>query len=362
MANYKIEVYSKNGRLLGDIRHLAHSLRWTEQRNAAETVSFRMDLAQYEEYVARTGMSPYDFMDAGTTDIRLVRNGKDRIGAHLIKYSFSPNDPSVDIELSFSGYLNYFKDAYVDVAYNNVRQGEIAWGVINQYQGKQDGDFGIRRGPFTSLGVNPRQRNQMSANVKDFLTRLSNVINGPDFQFTPDKKFNTFDAIGSHRPDIRLSYPGNVASFSFERSVDSLANYVIGIGSGDGDDAPRVYSTDPFSRQALYRREKIVTFSSVEREETLQENTDGVLELLKDVRELPKFTLADGVLDLNDVGIGDTIYAEMNGYIMFEHVRGFYRIEKIEVEVDDNDAEEVKLTFDDLNIDDVIAQQEDEEE
>lgn len=361
MAEYKIEVYSKNGKCLGDIRHLAQGLKWTEQRNAAETVSFRMDLARYEEYVKKTGMRPYDFMDAGTTDIRVVRNGKDRVGAHLIKTAFSPNDPSVDIELSFTGYLNYFKDAYVDADYDKTGQGDIAWGVINQYQGKQDGDFGIRRGRFTSLGKNPRQRHQKRANVKDFLVRLSNVIDGPDFQFTPDKKFNTFDAMGSYRPDIRLSYPGNVASFGFERSVDSLANYVIGIGSGNGDDAPSTYATDPYSRKALYRREKIVTFSSVVRETTLQENTNGVLELLKDVRELPSFTLSDGVLDLNDVGLGDTIYIEMNGYIMFEHIRGFYRIEKIEVDVDENDAEEVTLTFDNLSVDDIIAQQEEDE-
>lgn len=361
MAEYKIEVYSKNGKCLGDIRHLAQGLKWTEQRNAAETVSFRMDLANYEEYVKKTGMRPYDFMDVGTTDIRIVRNGKDRIGAHLIKVAFLPNDPSVDIELSFTGYLNYFKDAYVDADYDKTRQGDIAWGVINQYQGKQDGDFGIRRGKFTSLGKNPRQRHQRRANVKDFLVRLSNVINGPDFQFTPDKKFNTFDAMGSYRPDIRLVYPGNVASFGFERSVDSLANYIIGIGSGNGEDGPKSYATDPFSRKALYRREKIVTFSSVVLEETLQENTNGVLEMLKDVRELPSFTLADGVLDLNDVGLGDTIYAEMTGYIMFEYIRGFYRIEKIEVDVDENDAEEVTLTFDNLNVDDIISQQEENE-
>lgn len=361
MAQYKIEIYSKNGSLLGDIRHLAHDFKWSEQRNAAETVSFRMDLARYEEYVAKIGMNPYDFMDVGTTDIRIVRDGKARIGAHLIKFNFAPNNPSVEVELGFSGYLNYFKDAYVDAEYNNVRQGDIMWGVINQYQGKQEGDFGIRRGAFSSLGKNPRNRNQKRANVKDFLVRLTNVINGPDFQFTADKKFNSYDAIGNYRPDIRLSYPGNVAGFSFERSVDSLANYIIGIGSGNGDDAISASSTDPFSRQALYRREKIVTFNSVEREETLQENTDGVLELMKDVRELPSFTLADGVIDLNDVGIGDTIYAEMSGYMMFDHIKGFYRIERLEVSVDDNDAEEVKIIFDNLSVDDIIAQQEENE-
>jgi len=47
--------------------------------------------------------------------------------------------------------------------------------------------------------------------------------------------------------------------------------------------------------------------------------------------------------------------------IMFEHIRGFYRIEKIEVNVDENDSEEVTLTFDNLSVDDIIAQQEENE-
>lgn len=47
--------------------------------------------------------------------------------------------------------------------------------------------------------------------------------------------------------------------------------------------------------------------------------------------------------------------------ISFEHIRGFYRIEKIEVDVDENDAEEVTLTFDNLSVDDIIAQQEENE-
>lgn len=360
MAKYGVLVYSKGGVLLGDIRHLARNLKWSEQRNQPETVSFDMDLAKYEDYVSRIGMSPYDFMDADQTDIRIVRDGVARIGAQLIKFSYSPDDPSIKVELYFDGYLNYFKDAYVNAAYTAQTQGDILWGVINQHQSKDYANFGITRGPLSSTGPFTRDRNQTRANVKDFMIRLSNVIGGPDFKFTPDKKFNSYDMLGTYRPDIKLIYPLNVDDFGFSRSADSLANFIYGIGSGNGDDAVQATTSDTTSMSGRYRREKVATFNSVEKQTTLQENINGLLALTKDVRELPRFTMHDGILDLNDLFAGDTVYAEIQGYASLSHVHGYYRIEKIECDVDDNDAETPSLTFDDLNIDDVIAQQDTE--
>lgn len=360
MAEYRIEVYNKAGVNLGNIRPLASNLKWSEQRNAAETVSFSMDLQKYEEYVARVGMTPYDFMDAGTTDIRLVRNGVERIGAHLVKFEYSPDDPGVSVELAFSGYLNYFKDAYVDVSQKNVDQGDILWNVINQYQSKPHANFGITKGTNVSRGMK-RERNQKLAEVKDFIVRMTNVIAGPDIQFTPNKEFHSYDVMGTYRPDVRLIYPGNVDSFGFERSVATLANYIYAIGSGNGEDAVNTTSQDVPSMIERYRREKVVTFNSVEQEATLQQNADGVKEVAKLVYELPQFTVHDGILDVGVVRAGDTLYAEIGGYKSFEHVHGDYRLEKLEVDVDDNDSETVTVTFDDINIDDIIEQQDTED-
>lgn len=355
--SYRIEVWNKSGSCLGDIRHLAHNLKWTEQRNAAETVSFDMDLGEYEAYLKKINMTPYDFMDSAVTDIRLVRDGVERIGAHVVKLHYTPDDPSVKVEVSCTGYLNYFKDAFVDVSQNDVDQGEILWRVIDQYQKKPYGDFGIRKGDYVSRGMK-RQRNQVRARVKDFIVRMTNVIKGPDIQFTPDKKFNTYDAMGSYRPDIRLIWPGNVSSFDFERSAASLANHIIAIGSGNGDDAIMTTSEDADCMRAQYRREKLVTFNSVEHMDTLQQNADGVREVAKHIYELPVLTVQNDVLDLNVLHVGDTVYAELNGYEVFNHIRGNYRIEKLEVSVDDNDSERPTITFDDIDIDKIIEQQE----
>lgn len=359
MAEYRIEIYNKSGVMLGDIRHLARNLKWSEVRNGAETLSFSMDLAKYEKYLNKLGMNSYDFMDAGTTDIRVVRNGKDRIGAHVIKMDFQPDDPSISVDISCSGYLNYFNNAFIDINMLNQPQGDIMWRAIELYQAKSGANFGIIRGDKSESKI-LRDRVRKGANVKDFLVKMTNVIDGADFKFTPDKKFNSYKALGSFRPDIRLVYPENVASFGVERSIDSLANAIIGVGAGNGDDAIKYNAENTLSIVERYRREKVVSFNSVSRMETLKENTEGVLGVLKDVRELPEIELADGVIDLDYVGVGDTVYVGIEGYRTLSHIKGYHRIEKIEVSVDENDSERVKLTFDGLNVDDVIKEQDNE--
>lgn len=360
-GRYEIEVWNKLGKNLGDIRHLCSSLKWTMQRNSHETVQFSMDLARYEDYLARNNtLVPTDFMDVLTTDIRIKREGKYLLGANVIKFSYSPTDASVTITVDCSGYLNFYKDQYVDISYDNVDQGDVMWGVIAQCNAKTGGDYGVQKGTFVSR-KKKRNWHESRKNVKDFLQRKSKVIDGADFEFTYDKKFNTYDKMGTYRPDVKLIYPENVESFDFERSGDSLANAIIAIGSGNGEDA--IFydgAVDYSSIGDRYRHEKIVTFNSVEESDTLKENADGVLQLLSEPRELPKFTIHDGILDLNDIHIGDTIYIELQKFASLKHIKGYYRIERIECSVDAQDAETVTITFDDLDIDSIISEQPEE--
>lgn len=358
MSRYEIEVWSKNGVLLGDIRHLCSSLKWTMQRNAHETLEFEMDLYEYEQYIEKIGViaNPFSFMDILSTDIRVKREGKYLFGANIIKFGYSPDGASVKLTVSCTGYLNYLKDQYLTIDYDNAWQGDILWGVIEQVQAKTGSNFGIKKGNVAQ-GMK-RDRHFTKKNVKDFIQQMTNVIKGPDIKFDADKTFHSYEALGNYRPDIRLVYPENVDSFTFERRGDVLFNYIQGFGSGNGDDAVQASSQDYHSMQQFYRREKVVTYNSVERLSTLQENVNGVLQATKDPRELPSFTVHDGILDLNDVGVGDTVYAELGGFKSLSHIKGYYRIEKIECSVDNNDAETVDITFDDINIDNIVAQQE----
>lgn len=361
MAKYEVEVFSKDGRPLGDIFHLCSGFKWSKTRNDADMCSFEIDLTKYEQYIQMIGFgdNPHAFMDVGKTDIRIKRNGLYLVGANVIKFGYQGSGESVKMSVSASGYLNYYKKRYADIAYTNTPQQDIMWGVIDACNQEFGGDYGVRRGIHIGSTVR-RDRNQLRKEVKSFLQQISEVSGGCDFEITPDKKFNTYEAQGVHRPDTRFEYPGNIAGFSFERSVDNVANFVYGIGSGNGEDAIQVTAEDTDSESAIYRREMIATYNSVTEIDTLQQNANAVLHYAKDPIELPNITIENGDIDLNTVGIGDTVYVKLAGNKSIANIDGFYRIESLSVSVDDNGWETVDITFDDIDISEIISKQEED--
>ena len=358
MAKYEVLVYSKDGNPMGNIFALCQNFQWIKTRNEAYACSFDLDLNKYEEYIEAIGFvaNPYDFLEVGRNDIRIKREGQWLLGTNVVKFSYSVDENSVMMKVQCTGYLNFYKTQYVNISYNNTPQHEIMWGVIDQCNQKNGGDYGITQGAHVGSIVF-RNRNQVRKEVKTFLQQMAEVLGGCDFEFTADKKFNTFDAIGTYRPDMRLTYPGNIASFSFDRSVEKVANFIYGIGSGNGEDAVYAEAEDGPSEDYLYRREKIATYNSVVEFDTLAENIEAVKHYSKDPIELPTITVQDGVLDLSAVGVGDTLPVEMNGSKQLSHINGFYRIESITCNVDENGSETVALTFDDIDIEGIIALQ-----
>lgn len=363
MAKYEVLVYSKDGLPMGNIFALCENFEWSKTRNEAESVTFDLDLNRYEQYIETIGFgdNPYTFMEVGRNDIRIRRNGQWLLGTNIIKFNFSSSDNSIIMKVSATGYLNYYKRRYVDIAYTDTPQQDILWGVIEQCNALAGGDYGITQGEHVGATVN-RDRNQIRKEVKSFFQQMANVINGPDFEFTADKKLNTYQAIGRYRPDVRLVYPGNVASFSFDRSVEKVSNFIYGVGAGNGEDAIQAESEDSASQTYLYRREQIATYNSVVQEETLQQNIDAIKHYTKMPIELPDLTIQPDVLDLSSIGVGDTLPIEMNGNKSLAHINGFYRIESIKCAVDQNGSETPTLTFDDIDISAIIAMQEAENE
>lgn len=356
MAKYKVVVFSKDGKAMGNIFSLCENFKWSKTRNDAESVSFSLNLDRYEEYLETIGLgdSPHSFLETGRNDIRIMRNDQWLIGTNVIKFTYSGGDGGVTMKVDCSGYLNYYKKRYIDIDYDDTPQHLILWGVIEAANAKYGGDYGVRQGIHKGSVV-LRDRHQVRKEVKSFFQQMSQVLAGPDFEFTHDKKLNTYEAIGSYRPDIRLVYPGNISGWAFDRSVEKVSNFIYGLGSGNGDDAIQAEAEDAPSEDYLYRREQIVSYNSVVDEGTLQQNIDAIKHYAANPIELPTITVQDGVLDYSTVGIGDTLPVEMRGNKSLAHINGFYRIESITVDVDNNGAETGSLTFDDIDIDEIIA-------
>ena len=362
MAKYKIEIFSKEGRALGDISALVQNLNWTKTRNEAESVDFEINLFQLEKYLETIGFekNPFEFIEAGRTDLRIYRNGRAILGANISKLDYSIGSGGATVKVSALGYLNFYKSIYHDISFTNTPQHEIIWGVIEQINAKAGGDYGIRRGAHIGKTVR-RDRNFTRKEVKSFIQQLSEVIDGVDFEFTPDKKLNTYESIGIYRPEVRLEFPKNIESVDFSRSIGSTYNFIYGIGSGNGEDAVQAQVSDSLSIGEYYRREKVVNFNSVQEETTLRENINAVLNASKNIFELPSVKVGDGVLNLNEVSVGDTIWLSLGKYASIKHIQGYYRIEQIAVSVDNNGAESVSLTFDGLDIEKIISGQEQNE-
>lgn len=359
MAKYEVLVYSKDGLPMGNIFALCKNFQWQKVRNDAGSVTFDLDLERYEQYIEEIGFGddPHSFMEVGRTDIRVRRNGQWLVGTNIIKFDYGVDENSVTMKVSCTGYLNYYKKRYIDIDFDNTPQEDIIWGVIDACNQKYGGDYGITQGVHVGESI-VRDRHQVRKEVKSFIQQMTQLRAGVDVDITADKKLNTFIAQGAYRPDIRLVYPGNIASFGFSRSVENVSNFIYGVGSGNGEDAIQAESEDAASEDYLYRREQIASYNSVIEEGTLQQNIDSLKHYLSDPIELPTISVQINTFDLSSLGIGDTISVEMTGNKSLAHINGFYRIESITCKVNDQGDEFVDLTFDDIDINEIISLQE----
>lgn len=359
MAKYAIEIWSKDGIPIADIRQICTSFSWSKTLNGSESVGFTVDLKRLEDILKASGYGgdPFGFMEVGRSDIRIKRNGKYIVGANIYRFEYTSSYNSVTMRVECVGYLNFYKTQYISAEYTNTPQQEIMWDVISRCNEKTGGDYGIRQGTHTGDTVY-RDRSYERKEVASLIQQMSNVINGCDFEFTPDKLFNTYQTKGTYRQSVRLTYPGNIQSFNFTRTLDKVANYVYGIGSGTGEEAVQSQAEDPDSEDYLYRREKISLWNSVQDQDTLDEHTESVLHAGSTIIELPNITLRDNALDMSEIDTGDTIRVELGAFASIAHVSGDYRITSIVCVVDDNDSESVTLDFDDLDIEQRIQQQE----
>ena len=359
MAHYEIEIWDKSGKPIADIRPICSNLQWSKTLNGSETLGFTLDLKRFENILEQVGYKndPFGFMEVGRCDIRIKRNGTYILGANIYRFEYTSSYNSVTMRVECVGYLNFYKTQYVSGQYSNIPQEDILWDVINKCNQKTGGDYGVRRGTHKG-GTTKRDRKYERKEVANLIQQMSEVIGGCDFEFTPDKKFNTYETKGSYRPSVRLTYPGNIQSFNFSRTLDKVANYVYGIGSGNGEDAVQAWAEDTDSEDYLYRREMVAIWNSIGEQNTLDEHTDAVVKAAKDIIELPNITLRDNELDLSELDVGDTVKVEMGEMLSLAHVAGDYRIQTISCNVDENDSESVTVGFDNYDIDDIIHNQE----
>lgn len=355
MEKYSIELWSRTGVFLADISRLVKGLKFDLQRNEAEQLEFSVDLGVYESYCASIGTNPTSILGPYQTDVKVKRNGEYLFGTHIGYVTTEMGETSSTISVRCFGYLNLLIDRYVTKSYDlseNWDAVDIAWDLIETTQSQTNGDLGMSQGAQQTTTVQ-RERNYDRQNVKDAIVNLTKLVTGNfDFEFTYDRQFNTYEQIGSDRHlELQFIYPGNIRAVSVPRDGTALYNKIYGLGSGFGADQVISIQEDNDSQLNYGVHERITVFNSVVLQDTLDENTDGDLQQRKGLLEIPTMTVSGEDFNLNEFGIGDRVTVQIDEHPFLATVAGIYRIEKISVSVDENEAETIKLYFDNFGVD-----------
>jgi hypothetical protein len=347
VSKYAVELWN-NGQLVADLSGRANGRSITQSRNEADEITWSINLDEFERYCRLMNLDPKTLIIVNSTEVR-IRRGRKYLAGGQITYSdtyLTANAQTISIRAT--GYLNLFKYRFTDTEriFTETDGGQIASDLITEAQAGENRDFGVTIGSIATTGNHDRTYKR--TNVKDALQNLTNVQTNPlDFEFTPDKVFNTYKQLGSQRADIVFEYPRNITSGRFPVDGTEMGNQIIVLGSGFGELATAQVTVDDLGSQGNYKvRQKIVVSNSKEDIDELTQ--DGKIELAKWANpfQVPAIDV-DGNLSpyVSDYGIGDYVRVVVTGYSWLSHINALHRLEKRVIKVDEDDNENVTLHF-----------------
>lgn len=354
---YEMELWDINGQQVADISHLAKNRSYSLYRNNPESLTFDLNLPAFERYCAQQiGAHPRTVLEADRTEIRVKRGGSYMFGVSVAGHKGVLAKDAQTLTVRGEGYLNLFATRYITKNYYQYEATSIARDLITTTQSQTNGHMGVTLKPFPYLTGKLRDRNYLRDEIKTEIQRLTALIDGNfDFKFDADKSFQVYEQLGSVRRDLSFIYGvgGNVTQLEIDTSGTTLFNKIIALGSGFGlDQLVSDTKQDVTSQLAYYLREGLVQFNSVEVQDTLDKNAETYLSQVKDLLAIPVATVTGKEFDVGLCGVGDRIPLKVTGHPFYDNIDGLYRVEKMDVDLDDNDFEQsIKLYFDNYGVD-----------
>jgi len=346
-SKYTCELLSPEGVLLADLSGIARDRSVVKSRNESDEIAWQLDLNELERYAASMGVDPTAMLVVGYTEVRIKRGNSYISGGQLTYVKPRVTATDAVVEIRASGFLSLFNQRYTDAVrtFTATEATDIAWTLIDESQNLTNGNYGITRGLVATVGTHDRTYRR--TNLQDALKNLTKVQSAPfDMEFTPEKVFNTYASIGSERPEIIFEYPSNIVEFSVPNDATGLANQVIALGAGIGDEAVPVVVAEDLPSQLDYKlRQKVITTNGTDDSDGgVTDAASAELAAWSVPIEMPTITV-DGNRPpfYTDYGIGDRVRIRISGYKLLDHINGMYRIEKSELRIDDNDNELVRL-------------------
>jgi hypothetical protein len=348
-SRYRIEVRDPDGNLVADISDRCTRRHWAVRRNRPSTIELSFDGRDLVNYFKSLSTSIEAVFSVNINEIRIYRFDTLMVAGQISYYmAFDEGDDKIRVDIQAPGWQALFAARITALTQNyelvdNWDLGAIMWDLIDQSQLQANGDFGITEGTIQTSQIG--ERHYVYKNIGDALVQLSEVIGGPDFEFTASKVFNVYSPKqGIARPDVVFNYPGNFLKPSTQRDGTKMFNRIIASGAGTGTE--RLLSTaEDLTSQASYKlRELPVNYPDVSVQTTLDDHADEDLRTNVTFLDLPVVKTTGDDPQLGSYWLGDEVTVRVTKNVeIFGHLAGVWRVEEIDVTIDQNNFEDVAV-------------------
>lgn len=227
--------------------------------------------------------------------------------------------------------------------FDDVDQADIAWNLIDAYQQRPGGDRGITRGVGQVSGVDGRDVSyEAGAPIGQLITNLSRVINGFDWEISPDLELNMWhDDTRRGGDKVRTLDYGKTGVATAKREPSTQPFGTHWDAYGEAGTTPAASTLATVATDPRGRWERSIVDPNVSRTATLQDKADFNLDA---GLGLQRWTLG---LALNawggptDLWLGDTFTLSLKAPNL--EVLGRYRVEQITATIGQSDEESIVL-------------------
>lgn len=356
MANYQVEIKFK-GRTVGhNIFYMTQNLRYKRRRNGATSIDFALNTQQFHEWCRRRGEEPQNVLWEMLTEIVVRRNGRHVASGYVAKLPGNMNKNNSTIQVQVDGFLNLLHNRRVTAEYSNMYTADIFKAALNETQAQPYGDMGFTIDDSSYLGKSPdRQDTYERTELYDLLVNRSAFVNDPyDFEINERKVIKFYKDIGAKRYDTIITYPpefGTIGAVNatFEHSAANLANRIIALGSGDGDEVVKYVANDYASQEKYGVAEDVVTFNGIKLLDTLKDRAEATIKARSEVLVLPKVTVHGQQFDIGSHNVGDSVIVRHKKYGLYQ-LEDLYRIEEMDVDVSNTGDDTCDLTLDNFTV------------
>ncbi len=364
--------YSFNQTLIGDIRPLAHNLKWTKARTCkgVDSISFTVNDVLFADWLEKRSTSISDVLRPQYLDCRIVRDEVDIVGGTLATLpAYTPLNASANLALQFDGYFNLLNGVYlyptatvtdtfdsimvdwVDIANSRC---ETQTGVV--------GGFNLTAGNRSTLASVDKTVEDYKT-IKDIIADASDNSEGAgsfEFYVHPDRTYDIIadDEFGTTQP-YTIHYPQRPSGISAisvsANEVDGYRTRMICIGAGevssDSDQNTAIIATaDATDNPSPYAyAEGLLQLSSISTQSVLNYHATAEVAARSSILWEPRVELSGRFINPAPTGdpfiwIGDTVTFS-NDLDQTGRMNGTFRVQQLDVSVSATGAETITPTL-----------------